>query len=123
MRIFMAMLILYSSALLAGTGMGGGTPPAREKLIEELMQAQPGTGGIFDAGNGNLGLGFKGALNPELIVTRSITSSEVTLTDIDFSRLLPLKGNIDVEADTGASTTDAISNLPITLRSSYKIED
>lgn len=48
--------------------MGGGGLPAREKLLQQLLQAQVGAGGLYSTIDGNLGLGINGDLSPELTV-------------------------------------------------------
>ncbi|HYX39163.1 MAG TPA: hypothetical protein VE954_39165 [Oligoflexus sp.] len=123
MKSISLISILGISTAAAAGGTGGINPPAREKLLEELVQAQPGSGGLFDAGNGNLGLGIKHALNPELILSRYNPMSGIPLTDIDFSALNARKGNIHVESISASNTLNSTSGVPSTLHASYRIED
>jgi hypothetical protein len=108
----------------AGGSMGGGGPPARENLIEQLMQAKPGAGGLYTTTEGSLGLGINSDLTPDLTVTRSYPGSGIPLSDSDFSKLKSFSGNIDVESVAAfGDLVDPITGLPSTLRSSYKVED
>lgn len=116
--------LLVGNSVYAGSTTGGGGPPAREKLLEQLLQAQPGTGGLYDLGNGDVGLGIKGDLVPNLtVVTMSNPSSGIPLSDIDFSTLKSIRGNIDVESIPAGNSQDPVTGLPLTLRSSYRIDD
>lgn len=116
--------LLVNEAGFAGSTTGGGGPPAREKLLEQLLQAEAGTGGLYDIGNGGLVLGIKGDLSKNLtVISRSSPGSGIPLSDADFSALKGIRGNIDVESIPTGIRQDPINGLPSTLRSSYRIED
>ncbi|HET9239251.1 MAG TPA: hypothetical protein VFO10_18470 [Oligoflexus sp.] len=111
----MRALIISPSLLCAftafgGIGTGGGTPPAMQDVLEQLMAKAPGDGGLFIEKD-KLGLAVKGELNPELTISklRSVPQS-VRMSDMDFSTLSLNKGDID------AINVEGVSR-------SYKVED
>lgn len=89
--ILFLSILLTSTAILAGSGMGGGTPPALADLTTELMQAEPGRAGLFEDRTGDIGLLAKTDLLPKLTVTklqtRSIEAGNLLISDLDFSQL------------------------------------
>jgi hypothetical protein len=116
------LLSFAGNNVQAGGSMGGGGPPAREKLLEQLLQAQSSAGGLYSTSDGSVGLGINGDLSPELTVTRT-TGSGIAIPDVDFSKLRGIKSNIDVESIPSEISQDPLTGLPSTLRSSYRIED
>jgi hypothetical protein len=72
----------------AGGGTGGGTPPAREKLLEQLMSAELGQGGLYDNGLGDIGLLTNRELQPEMTLTKSqLLGADIKVPDTDFEML------------------------------------
>jgi hypothetical protein len=116
--------LLVNETGFAGSTTGGGGPPAREKFLEQLLLAESGAGGLYEIDSGRLGLGIKGELSPDLrVITRANPGLGIPLSDIDFSSLKAIRGNIDVESIPAEISQDPVTGLPSTLRSSYRIED
>lgn len=110
--IAFSIFILNASSAIAGGGMGGGTPPAREVLEQILMENQSISGGLFDLGNGKIGLGLKGSLEPELRIFKSgVQTQALKLSELDF----------DLVRSNG--TVDAVNLANLELNRSYAVED
>ncbi len=104
MKYILLFLIFFGNQGLAGGTFGGGTPPpgrSKEILLEELMLAAPGNGGIFDLGRGEIGLGVNITLDPKITVspTQLITQS-VLIPYSDFSKL-SIGSNVEVTSGIG----------------------
>ncbi|HYX33141.1 MAG TPA: hypothetical protein VE954_08490 [Oligoflexus sp.] len=119
MKLYVSIL---AASLLAGSAFGGGTtgggsPPAMKELKEYLMSNPDIAAGVFDHGNGNIGLGINGALSPELRMSKSsLQSFDMKLSDIDFDLL---RSNKFVEAVSLKGSEERSSES----RKSYSIED
>jgi len=101
-RAYLISIAIFGQCALAGTMVGGGGPPAKTALLLELMSKAPGSAGLFDSGNKELGLLVNGELPNELVVSPySAAGSMVSTPDADFS-LLTKKKNIDAFSIDGA---------------------
>lgn len=88
--------------------MGGGTPPALSDLNTDLMMAEPGRGGLFDKGAGDVGLLTNSDLLPKLTVTKLQMSSEqgsITMQEIDFTQLRDRAKPLDVVSVQGGNSS------------------
>lgn len=116
-KLAFSVAVLNASAAIAGGGMGGGTPPAREALEKILMENQNMNGGQFDLGRGKVGLGLKASLEPELTLSRSSFQTQgLRLSDVDFDSL---KLNQAVDAVSFQNPAEG----DMELSRSYRIED
>jgi hypothetical protein len=96
MKNYLMLLILNSSGLFAGTGMGGGTPPAREQLKNQLMSAEFASAGLFDNELGDVGLLTNRELQPQLTLSRSrFSASDIKISEADFEMLRDRQTPID----------------------------
>ncbi|WP_141731565.1 hypothetical protein [Oligoflexus tunisiensis] len=96
MRAFIiSLFVLCASSVFAGIGTGGGTPPAMQDALAQLMTGAPGDGGLF-LEKDYLGLAVKGDLKQELTVYRAkFAPQSIRMSEVDFSTLSERKGNID----------------------------
>lgn len=86
-KIFLIMLIVTPSYLGAG-GTDGGTPPAREKLKEQLMSAEFASGALFDKGMGDVGLLTNRELQPQMTLSKfKLSGSDIKIPEADFEML------------------------------------
>lgn len=112
--------ILQASVCFAGSGVGGGTPPALSDLSLEIMRSEPGSAGVFDNGAGDVGLLAKSELLSTLNVSKlslqsgGISNGTLTVSDEDFSllslRKKPLDA-IDVNGRTASYRVEAGETL------------
>jgi hypothetical protein len=111
MKAFMiSTSLLCAYTAFAGIGTGGGTPPAMQDVLEQLMTRAPGDGGLFFEKD-KLGLAVKGELNPQLTISKLRSAPQsIRMSEEDFSTLLMKKGDIDAVNFEGLSR-------------SYKVED
>jgi hypothetical protein len=108
---------LVSSLAVSGGTSGGGSPPAMKDLQEMLMSNPELNAGLFDRGDGEIGLGLRGSLEPKLRVLKTnVQSDTITLTDIDFD-LLSKNKTVDAKNLSNLSSADS------ELSRSYAIQD
>jgi hypothetical protein len=69
MKKILCLLMAFSFVAMAGTGSGGGTPPAREKLEQILKTNLDIEGGLFDNGIGDVSILSRVKLQPQLLVS------------------------------------------------------
>jgi hypothetical protein len=110
-RVFLVSLgLMASGQVLAGGNIGGGTPPAMQDALAQLMTVDLGSGGLFFEKD-KLGLAVKGELNPELTISKLRSAPQsIRMSEEDFSTLLLKKGDID------AINVEGVNR-------SYKVED
>lgn len=103
-RVFLVSLgLMASGQVLAGGNIGGGTPPAMQDALAQLMGVDLGSGGLF-LDKDKLGLAVKGELNPELTISKLRSAPQsVRMSEDDFSTLSLKKGNIDAINVEGVS--------------------
>ncbi|MDQ3231744.1 MAG: hypothetical protein M3Q07_07985 [Pseudobdellovibrionaceae bacterium] len=107
--LFISMLISAPTAVMAG-GTEGGTPPAREKLLEQLMSADLGRGALFDNGLGDLGLLTNRELQPQMTLTKSLLlKADIKVPETDFGMLRDRKLPIDSVGSSGENKSFQIS--------------
>lgn len=63
------LLSILNSVAVAGTGQGGGTPPALQDKLEMLISKPQLDGGLFTAETGDIGLLSRKALQPQMLVS------------------------------------------------------
>jgi hypothetical protein len=78
MKYIAGLFVFMASMAFAGGSQGGGTPPAREQLVEMLM-AQPAIdGGLFDNGLGDISILTRSRLQPQMTVAnRDLVSADI----------------------------------------------
>lgn len=103
MKYILLAIIFITPNIFAGSGMGGGTPPALADLDLELMQAEPGRAGLFDNGFGDVGLLTQSTLPPKLRVKKIkalsaslATGNSLILPEADFNLLRDRTKPLDV---------------------------
>ena len=96
--------VALSAPVFAGVIGSGGTPPAKsmELLLQDLMNQAPGSGGVFESDAGELGLGFRGTLNPGLRINIDPAQSDIAMSEADFLKLSLRKKTIDAVSTDGA---------------------
>jgi hypothetical protein len=103
-------ILLATSDSLAGSGMSGGTPPAREQLAELLMSADLGRGALFDNGLGDIGLLTNRQLQPQMTLTKSqLLRADIEVPETDFDMLRDRKLPIDSVGSSGENKSFQIS--------------
>ncbi|HET9237086.1 MAG TPA: hypothetical protein VFO10_07540 [Oligoflexus sp.] len=109
--VFLVSLSLMAfGQVFAGGNIGGGTPPAMQDALAQLMSVDLGSGGLF-VEKDKLGLAVKGKLNPELTVYKArFMPQSIRMSEEDFSTLSLKKGDIDAVNVEGVNR-------------SYKVED
>jgi hypothetical protein len=101
---------IYAASAFAGWGTGGGTPPAREQLLEQLMVADRGQGALFDNGLGDIGLLTNLELQPQMTLTKSqLRKADIKVHETDFEMLRDRKLPLDSVGTLGENKSYTIT--------------
>jgi hypothetical protein len=105
-----SLLSVSTSIALAGFGSGGGSPPAREQLLEQLLVADLGQGALFDTGLGDIGLLTNRELQPQMTLTKSqLLKADIKVPETDFEMLRDRKLPLDSVGTLGENKSYTIT--------------
>lgn len=89
MRKLISLSVLFGSLVagsaLGGGSTGGGSPPAIQELEMLMMANSEKNAGLFDNGNGEIGLGLNRPLSSEIRVSK--VGQDLVLSDIELDLL------------------------------------
>ncbi|MDQ3235385.1 MAG: hypothetical protein M3Q07_26540 [Pseudobdellovibrionaceae bacterium] len=89
MKKFMFLASMFLTATIYAGGIGGSNPPALESLEEVLMaRAETVSAGLFTTELGSVGLGVKGPLAKEILLSKaSLRPQSLMISESDFNAL------------------------------------
>lgn len=108
------LALALTTDVLAGSGVGGGGPPAKEMLDQMLMSYTDPSAGLFSRPVGDFGLSVRGNMTSNLSLTTSSDTQSLRISRVDFDLL------------RAANTVDAVPAGDISVdptSKSYRIED